>query len=44
MELDTKRIKKEDVSVLNAYQTKISEYEKSMKRYEKEKADIKKDA
>ena len=44
MELDTKIIKKEDVSVLNAYQTKISEYEKSMKRYEKEKADIKKDA
>jgi hypothetical protein len=44
MELDTKRIKKEDVSVLNAYQTKIAEYDKSMKRYEKEKAEIKKDA
>ena len=44
MELDIKRIKKEDVSVLNAYQTKISEYEKSMKRYEKEKAEIKKEA
>jgi hypothetical protein len=44
MELDIKRIKKEDVSVLNAYQTKILEYDKSMKRYEKEKAEIKKDA
>jgi hypothetical protein len=44
LELDTKSMKKEDASVKDAYQSKISEYEKSIKRYDKEKADIKKDA
>ncbi|MDP4239301.1 MAG: DUF4337 domain-containing protein [Bacteroidota bacterium] len=44
LELDTKGMKKEDPSVKDAYQSKISEYEKSIKRYDKEKADIKKDA
>lgn len=43
-ELDTKRIAKTDVSTLEMYQKKIAEYEKSVKRYESEKADIKKDA
>ena len=44
LELDTKRMKKDEASVLDAYQKKIAEYEKSTKRYDKEKADIKKDA
>jgi len=44
LELDTKSMKHEDVSVIEAYQKKISEYEQSIKRYDKEKADIKKDA
>jgi len=44
LELDTKSMKKGDASVLNAYQTKISDYDKSIKRYEKEKAGIKKEA
>ena len=44
LELDTKKMKKDDASVLAAYQTKISEYEKSIKRYDKEKVEIKKDA
>jgi hypothetical protein len=37
-------MKKDEASVLDAYQKKIAEYEKSTKRYDKEKADIKKDA
>jgi len=44
LELDTKSMKKSDAPVLAAFQKKISEYELSIKRYEKEKADIKKDA
>jgi hypothetical protein len=44
LELDTKSMNMEKVSVLNAYQKKITEYEQSIKRYDKEKADIKKDA
>jgi len=44
LELDTKSMKNAEVSVLNAFNTKISEYEQSIKRYEKEKEDIKKDA
>jgi len=44
LELDTKSMKKEDASVISAYQAKISEYEKSIKRYDQEKVDIKKDA
>ena len=44
LDLDTKSMKHEDVSVIEAYQKKISEYEQSIKRYDKEKADIKKDA
>ena len=44
LELDTKRIQKNETSALEAYQKKITEYEKSVKRYDKEKAGIKKDA
>ncbi len=44
LELDTQRMKKEEASVKLAYQKKISDYEKSIKRYDKEKGDIKKDA
>jgi hypothetical protein len=44
LELDTKRIPKTDVSTLGAYQKKIDDYVQSTKRYEKEKADIKKEA
>jgi len=44
MELDTKRIPKTDISTLEAYQKKITDYDQSVKRYEKEKADIQKDA
>lgn len=44
LELDTKRIPKTDASTLEAYQKKITDYEQSTKRYEKEKADIKKEA
>ena len=44
LDLDTKSMKHEDVSVIEAYQKKISEYEQSIKRDDKEKADIKKDA
>ena len=44
LELDTKSMKKEEAPVIAAYQKKISEYELSIKRYDSEKADIKKDA
>ena len=44
MELDTKRIPKSDAATLKAYEDKIASYEKSIKRYDKEKADIQKDA
>ena len=44
LELDTKSMKKEDALVIDAYHSKILEYEQSIKRYDKEKADIKKDA
>jgi len=44
LELDTKSMKKEDASVIDAYHTKILEYEQSIKRYDKEKAEIKKEA
>jgi len=44
MELDTKRIPKNEASTFDAYQKKIADYEKSIKRYESEKAEIKKDA
>ena len=44
MELDTKRIPKSDAVTLKAYEDKIASYEKSIKRYDKEKADIQKDA
>ena len=37
-------MKKEDALVIDAYNKKILEYEQSIKRYEKEKADIKKEA
>ena len=41
LELDTKSMKKEEASILNAYQQKIREYEKSIKRYDIEKENIK---
>jgi len=44
LDLDTKSMKNADASVLEAYRNKISVYEQSIKRYDKEKADIKKDA
>ena len=44
LELDTKRIPKTDVSTIEAFQKKIDDYNQSTKRYEKEKADIKKEA
>ena len=44
LELDTKSMKNEDALVIDAYNKKILEYEQSIKRYEKEKADIKKEA
>ena len=44
LELDTKSMKKVDASEIDAYHKKILEYEQSIKRYDKEKADIKKDA
>lgn len=44
LELDTKRMQKNEVSALGAYQKKITEYEVSVKRYEKEKTEIKKEA
>jgi chromosome segregation ATPase len=44
LELDTKRMKKDEASVIEAYEKKITEYEQSIKRYDKEKAEIKKDA
>ena len=44
LDLDTKSMKNVEVSVVDAYKKKISEYEQSIKRYDKEKADIKKDA
>jgi len=44
LELDTKRFSKSEASALDAYQKKISIYEESSKRYEKEKAEIKKEA
>jgi len=44
LELDTKSMKNEEVSVIDAYKKKISDYEQSIKRYDKEKADIKTEA
>ena len=44
LELDCKRIPKTDASTATAYQKKIDDYQQSTKRYEKEKADIKKEA
>lgn len=44
LELNTKRINKDEVGVVEAYQKKINDYEKSIKRYEKEKKEIKDDA
>jgi hypothetical protein len=44
LELDTKSMKNVEATVIDAYKKKISDYEQSMKRYDKEKADIKKDA
>jgi len=44
LDLDTKSMKNVEASVIDAYKKKISDYEQSMKRYDKEKADIKKDA
>jgi hypothetical protein len=44
MVLDVQRIPKSEKSVIESYQLKIDEYGKSVKRYEKEKAEIKKDA
>ena len=44
LELDTKSMKKEDALVIDAYHKKITEYEQAIKRYDNEKADIKKDA
>jgi len=44
LDLDTKSMKNADALVLEAYRNKISVYEQSIKRYDKEKADIKKDA
>ncbi len=44
MELESKRIPKNETAVLKAYQKKMAQYEQSSQRYEKEKAEIKKDA
>jgi hypothetical protein len=44
LELDLQRMKKDEAFVKEAYQKKISDYEQSVKRYDKEKGDIKKDA
>ena len=42
--LEAMKIAKNDASTKEAYQKKIDEYDASVKRYESEKADIKKDA
>ena len=44
LELETKRIPKSEATVLAAYQKKMSEFEESIKRYDQEKVEIKKDA
>src|ERR1035437_3196662 len=44
MVLDVQRIPKSEKAVIESYQIKIDEYGKSVKRYEKEKSEIKKDA
>jgi len=44
LELDVKSMPKAEASVIGAFQKKISDYEQSVKRYEKEKEVIKKDA
>jgi len=44
MVLDVQRIPKSEKAIIESYQLKIDEYGKSVKRYEKEKAEIKKDA
>jgi len=44
LELDVKSMPKTEASVIGAFQKKISDYEQSVKRYEKEKEVIKKDA
>ena len=44
LELESKRIPKSETAVLAAYQNKITQYEQSSQRYEKEKSEIKKDA
>ena len=44
LELESKRIPKSESAVLEAYQKKIDQYQKSSERYESEKAEIKKDA
>lgn len=44
LELNSKSLNRNDIPVLNAYLKKISLYEESIKRYDKEKIDIKKEA
>jgi len=44
LELDIKSMEKKEASVIDAYQKKITDYNQSVKRYEKEKEEIKKDA
>ena len=44
LELNSKSLNKNDVPVLNAYLKKITHYEESIKRYDQEKVDIKKEA
>lgn len=44
LELSTLRMEKKESSAKDAYVKKMNDYEKSIKRYEKEKADIKKEA
>ena len=44
LELSTLRIAKNESGAKDAFEKKIADYEKSIKRYDKEKTDIKKDA
>jgi hypothetical protein len=44
LELESQRISPTDKNAADAYRAKIAEYELSIKRYEKEKSDIKLDA
>jgi len=44
LELDILRISKSETGVKDAYQKKIDDFDTSIKRYEKEKAEIKKEA